>query len=271
MTVTSSLYTGAVVHSRLRPRKHDLRYSVFSLLLDLDEVPHLDRSLRLFAADRRGLFSFWQKDHGSGAEKDLKAWVARQLGDAGLSTEGLRVKVLCYPRIFGYVFNPLTVYFCYGSNDDLRAVIYEVCNTFHERHSYIIPVIAGDTRRDKDDRTVSHSCAKNLYVSPFMPMDCHYDFTVRPPADRVRIAIKESDRDGMLLYAMFQGERKPLTDRTLAVAFLRYPLMTLKVTAAIHWEALRIWAKRVPIHRHTRAAEPRSTTIVRRTEPTENR
>lgn len=265
MSPTSSIYAGTVVHTRLRPKKHNLRYRVFSLLLDLDELPVLDRSLRLFSVNRRGLFSFWQKDHGDGTPNGLKAWVAGQLSNAGITTDGLNVRVLCYPRIFGYVFNPLTVYFCYGPQSELRAVIYEVCNTFHERHAYIIPADGEESGQ------ISHSCSKDLYVSPFVPMDCCYDFSVRTPAEQVRIAIKESDADGMFLYAMFQGRHSPLTDSGLAKAFLRYPLMTLKVTAAIHWEALRLWLKRVPVHRHARAASPRASTIVAHRTRTETR
>lgn len=265
MSQTSSIYAGTVVHTRLRPKRHNLRYSVFSLLLDLDELPVLNRSLRLFSVNRRGLFSFWQKDHGDGTPNGLKEWVAGQLSNAGITTDGLNVRVLCYPRIFGYVFNPLTVYFCYGPENDLRAVIYEVCNTFHERLAYIIPADG------EDGGQISHSCNKDLYVSPFVPMNCRYDFSVRTPAEQVRIAIKESDADGMFLYAMFQGRHSPLTDSGLAKAFLKYPLMTLKVTAAIHWEALRLWLKRVPVHRHARAASPRASTIVAHRTRTETR
>ncbi len=265
MSMTSSIYAGTVVHTRLRPKRHNLRYSVFSLLLDLDELTALDKTLRLFGVNRRGLFSFWEKDHGDGTPGGLKSWIADQLSRAGIATSELRVSVLCYPRILGYVFNPITVYFCHGRENELRAVIYEVCNTFHERHAYIIPADAAD------EGEISHSCSKDLYVSPFVPMDCRYDFKVRMPKDHVRIAIRESDADGMFLYAMFQGKRTPLTDRSLATAFLRYPLMTLKVTAAIHWEALRLWLKRVPVHRHAHAASRRATTIVTHNPRTETR
>ncbi len=259
----SGIYTGSVVHTRLRPRRHHLRYRVFSLLLDLDELPQLDRRLRLFAVNRNGLFSFWEKDHGDGLRGGLRNWVAGQLESAAIPTDDLRIEILCYPRIFGYAFNPLTVYFCYGGNGAVRAVIYEVCNTFHERHAYVIPVA------DDQNGEIRHACGKELYVSPFVPMDCRYHFTIRMPREDVRIAIRESDGDGTLLHAIFSGDRHPLDDRGLAIALLRYPLMTLKVTAAIHWEALRLWLKRVPVHRHEKADRPRSATIVstpRRTE-----
>lgn len=265
MTQTSAIYAGEVVHTRTRPKRHALRYRVFSLLLDLDELTTLDRALRLFTVNRRGLFSFFEKDHGDGSVGGLKTWVTARLADAGIDADNLQVKVLCYPRIFGYAFNPLTVYYCYGRDGALRAIIYEVCNTFHERHAYVIPASGGK------DEAITHACGKELYVSPFVPMDCRYDFTLHPPEDSVRVAIRESDRDGMFLYAMFKGERRALDDRALALAFLRYPLMTLKVTGAIHWEALRLWLKRVPVHRHTKAAAPRATTIVSHTQRTETR
>lgn len=258
MTSVSALYVGEVVHARRRPRRHRLRYRVFSLLLDLDELPVLDRSLRLFGYNRRALFSFRDTDHGDGRVGALHGWVVRQLVEAGVDVSGIRIRLLCYPRMFGYVFNPLTVYFCHAPDGAVRAVLYEVCNTFRERHTYVIPAPDGGSG------AIRQSCPKKLYVSPFVPMDCHYDFFIEPPDRRVLVAIHESDGDGPLLTAMFCGEHETLSDRRLLAMLFRYPLMTLKVMAGIHWEALRLWIKGVPVHRHRPADIPVATTIVTR-------
>ncbi|MGG7518379.1 DUF1365 domain-containing protein [Allorhizobium undicola] len=256
MRISSAIYRGDVVHERFKPRKHGLRYRVFSLLIDLDELPLLDRRLRLFGHNRRAVFSVHDKDHGHGEEGGLRAWAEERLKEAGLASGAARISMLCYPRILGYVFNPLTVYFCHDDKDGLVAVLYEVCNTFHERHTYIIPAQAeqgGDVR---------HACAKEMYVSPFVPMDCLYRFRIRPPAEGVLIAIHESDAEGPLLYAAFAGRRHELTDRSLMTAFLSYPLMTLKVMGAIHWEALRLWLKGVPVFRHRKAENPVASSVI---------
>lgn len=257
MSFTSALYAGDVVHTRHRPKAHSLRYRVFSLLVDLDELPELDRKLALFGHNRFALFSVHDADHGDGKKGDLKAWVRRQLEKAGMAAEGMRVRMLCYPRILGYVFNPLTVYFCEARDGRLSAILYEVCNTFHERHTYIIPV-SGMT----GGAAITHECAKELYVSPFMPMDCTYAFRINPPGEKVHIAINERDADGPLLFAAFSGQRRDLDGKALLKAFLGYPLMTLKVMGAIHWEALRLWAKGVPVHRHKKAASAVASTYV---------
>lgn len=249
MTGASGIYFGTVVHARHRPKKHSLRYRVFSLLIDLDEIETLDGKLRLFGYNRRAVFSFWDKDHGLGTTGDLRGWVERHLADAGINHSNVRIRVLCYPRIFGYVFNPLTVYFCEDRKGNLLALLYEVCNTFHERHTYIIPA---QTMREG---SVRHSCSKAMYVSPFVPMDCTYDFDITPPGQRVKIAINERDNEGDLLFASFAGRKSPLTDGTLSRALFTYPLMTMKVMAGIHWEALRLWLKGVPLHRHRPAAK----------------
>jgi len=254
----SALFLGDVVHARLRPRRHKLHYRVFSLLLDLDELPALGASSRLFGYNRRAALSFWDKDHGDGSPAGLRPWIEARLREAGCAEDGMGIRVLCYPRIFGYVFNPLTVYFCDDPDGRLRAILYEVCNTFGERHTYVIAV------EDDGAGPVHHGCAKELYVSPFMPMACFYRFHIEPPGETVLVRIDEQDADGPLLVASFTGRRRPMTDRALLGALVRYPLMTLKVMAGIHWEALRIWRKGVPIHRHAAAARPVASTVVPR-------
>jgi uncharacterized protein len=256
MTRISALYPGKVVHARHRPRAHKLGYSVFSMLVDLDELPELDRTLRLFGHNRRAVFSIHDADHGLGREGELRVWVEDHLRDAGIRVEAPRIRMLCYPRIFGHVFNPLTVYFCSDRAGTLRAVLYEVCNTFHERHTYIIPVKPGSTG------AIRQTAPKLMYVSPFMPMECTYHFKIEAPDDRVLVAINETDAEGPLLYASFAGRRATLSDGRLLRYLFTYPLMTLKVVAGIHWEALKLWGKGVPVHAHVPAAQPIASTVV---------
>ncbi|TVR96738.1 MAG: DUF1365 domain-containing protein [Rhodospirillales bacterium] len=235
--LASALYRGVVVHQRVRPRRHRLTYRVFSLLLDLDELPRLGRALRLFAYNRFGLFSFLDRDHGPGHAAPLRPYVENQLRRAGIDLAGGAIRVLCYPRILGYVFNPLSVFFCHHRDGALAALIYEVNNTFGERHSYLIPVV------DAAPGPIRQGCTKRFYVSPFNPVEGTYRFRVEPPGDRLALVINQDDAAGPVLHAAFRGERASLSDRALLAAFVRYPLMTVKVIAGIHWEAFRLWRK----------------------------
>jgi len=258
MSDVSSLYAGKVVHTRLKPRRHRLSYRVFSLLLDLDELPELDRRLRLFGHNRRAPVSFLDRDHGEGRVGSLREWVDARLAEAGIEGGG-PVRLLAYPRLFGYVFNPLTVYFCHAASGRLSGILYEVSNTFGEKRTYVIPVVEDE---GSEGGMIEQECDKLLYVSPFVPMECHYRFRVEPPGERVMIRIGEEDREGPLLVAAFSGTRRPLTDAVLARVLFGYPLMTLKVIGAIHFEALRLWWKGVPVFRHLPAPERFATTIV---------
>lgn len=252
----SALFEGLVVHQRVRPRRHRLAYRVFALLLDLEEIPQLDSESPLFGHNRRAVVSFWNRDHGDGTGGDLRPWVEAKLVEAGLQPDGGAIRMLCYPRIFGYAFNPLTVYFCYRRDGAPTAILYEVRNTFRERHTYVIPVdVTGKP-------VIRQRCEKAFYVSPFLPMACTYRFRILPPGESVAIAIRQEDADGLLLSASFNGQRKPLNTAMLAGALSRYPAMIFKVAAGIHWEALRLWLKRLPVYRHRPAAKQIGTSII---------
>jgi DUF1365 family protein len=236
----SAIYDGWVMHRRLAPRHHAFKYRVFSLLLDLDELESLGRKLKLFAWNRAGVVSFQDRDHGDGTS--LRAWLDGLLAAAGIVADGPR-RVLCYPRLFGYVFNPISTWFCYTADERLAAIVYEVHNTYDERHSYVL-------RAGNDEALVRHSCAKDFYVSPFLSMDCTYHFRIRPPGDDVMLAINEEEAGRPILTATFAGKRKALTDAALLGMLLRHPLMTLKVVAAIHFEAVRLMWKGAARHAH---------------------
>ena len=246
MNGRSALYAGGVVHVRTRPVRHRLRYRVFTVLLDLDDLASLAHGLRLFGVNRAAPLSFHERDHGAGETHGLKDWVLKSLKGHGIDTGGGPVSVLCYPRMFGYVFNPISVYFCHAPDGRLAAMLYEVSNTHGERVTYAAAVTGeGDVRQE---------ARKRMYVSPFIEMGCRYAFRVQRPGPRVAISVSTHDRQGLLLNAVFSGERRALGDGVLAWALLAYPLMTLKVIAAIHWQALRLWLKGVPFLAHRRQA-----------------
>jgi uncharacterized protein len=236
VSTNSALYVGRVTHHRLRPRRHSLAYRAYWLLLDLDELPALSRRLKLFAHNRFDLFSFHDADHGSEGGKPLRAEIDAHLAAAGIRLDGGRILLLAMPRLLGYGFNPLSVYFCYAKDGALAALVYEVHNTFHERHSYVIAVA-------EQGAPVRQSCDKRFYVSPFLDMEMRYDFQVAGPDDAVRVVVRGSDADGDLISATLSGTRRELSDAALLRVFATHPLLTAKVMLAIHYEAFRLWLK----------------------------
>ncbi|MBI1260799.1 MAG: DUF1365 family protein [Rhizobiales bacterium] len=254
MTDNASLYFGHVFHRRLRPRKHELAYRVFYMLLDLDRLDETARASRLFGYNQARLFSFYDRDHGPGSDKPLRPWVVAQLARGGIEIGNGKISLLTFPRILGYVFVPLSIYYCHDEAGDLVAILYEVNNTFGDRHSYLIPVAAGAGSR------IAHGCDKALYVSPFVEVKGRYHFKMVRPGDHLSVVIRESDAEGALITAAFTGDAKPFNDAQLARAFVSYPLMTLKVTAAIHWQALKLFIKGVKmVVRPAAPASPVST------------
>jgi hypothetical protein len=261
MAIGSALYVGSVVHSRLRPGPHRLRYRMFSLLLDVDELPSLSRSLRFFSVGGFGLFSFSPKDHLSGTGEDMRRELESIMRGAGMEPDGGPIRLLTMPRILGYSFNPLSIFFCHGADGALRAILYEVNNTFGQRHSYFFPVA------ETGNKAMRHACEKAFYVSPFMPMGMTYTFRIEPPAEKYTLSIVVSDSDGAVLTAGQSMSRRALTDREMLRVFFTHPLMTLKVIAGIHYEALLIWLKGVGLQaRPSPPAEPVTFVAQKQTE-----
>lgn len=239
--MSALLYRCAVMHQRLRPRPHRLNYAIFSMLLDLSRLEEDSAGLKLFSVNRFNLFSFREKDRGDGRARGLLDYVFEQLRKAKLFVPGLRVRLLTMPRILGFAFNPLSVYFCEREDGTLHAVLWEVDNTFGERHSYLIPV-EGDARGH-----IVQTCEKSFYVSPFMPMGLRYRFRFTAPGEHLTLHITASDSQGPLLIAAQRGAAEALTDRTLFKTFLRFAAQPALVVGGIHWEALKIWRKGIAL------------------------
>ncbi|MCL7999906.1 DUF1365 domain-containing protein [Brucella sp. 21LCYQ03] len=239
----SALFPGHVTHARSRPKVHKLAYKIYSLLLDLDELQVLDKRLKTFSVNRVNLFSFFEKDRGNGSATPLRAQVEDAMRGAGIEPDGGAIRLLTMPRILGWAFNPLTEFFCYNRSDELVAILWEVDNTFHQRHGYMIPVEATQNGR------IVQNCDKAFYVSPFMDMKLRYEFEVLPPSDTLTIRINSFDDEGLLLTARHLARRVELSDAALLRAFFAIPFLTLRVVGGIHWEALKIWLKGIKLRK----------------------
>ena len=232
----SGLYPGLVAHRRFKPVVHALRYRIFQMLFDLDEIPALARSLRLFSHNGFNLIGFRDRDHLAGTDAPLRQQIEIYLTDAGIEIDGGAIRVLCMPRILGMVFNPISVYFCHRPDGGLAAMLYEVNNTFGQRHCYLLPA-------NEAGGTVDQGCPKRFYVSPFFDLDMDYRFQVTLPGPAVSVAIQGIADGETMIATSFTGQREELSDGSLARAFLSHPLLALKVLGSIHLEALRLWRK----------------------------
>ena len=234
------IYKGIVTHRRFKPKKHFFSYKTFSILFDLDELEELEKKNYLFSLNKFNLFSFYNKDHGDRDGKDLKNWGIDNLKKFNIVFKVSKIKLLCFPRILGYVFNPLSIFYCYNENSELRAILYEVKNTFNEQHTYVFPVT-------KDAKIITQSCNKKFYVSPFIEMDTAYNFRLAEPKETLSIFIKQTDQSGMLLSACQIGKKEQISTKQLLINFIKHPMMTIKIIMAIHFEALRLWGKGVKL------------------------
>jgi hypothetical protein len=234
--LASGLYLGGVMHQRLKPRRHKFRYGIFLALFDLDELEWMDKHLRWFSHNRWNVFSFFDRDHLSGKAVPLRLEIERLLGGAGLGGDIGAIRLLCLPRVFGYVFNPISVYFCHRRDGSLMATLYEVNNTFGGRHLYLIaaPGTGG---------WIAQRCVKRLHVSPFNEMGLTYSFRIRAPGAEMAFNVNAHDGEGLVLATGFIGRRVELDDRRLRGLIFAYPLLTFKVILGIHYEALRLLLK----------------------------
>ncbi|EJT06056.1 hypothetical protein RCCGE510_06737 [Rhizobium sp. CCGE 510] len=255
----AALYVGQIMHQRMRPFGNRFHYRVFSLLVDLDRLDDADLKSRLFSVNRRNLVSFHEKDHADTGSASLRAYVDRLLAEAGLDRAN-RILLVCYPRIFGYVFNPLSVYHAYDAGGALVAMIYEVRNTFGERHSYVCPVSHGEM----SESGLRQSCDKLFHVSPFIGMAARYHFRMLPPGGEIRWRILENDNEGPLFSATFSGRQVPLSGASLLTLTARIPFLTFKIVAGIYWEALKLWLKGA---RYIRRPPPPPAVSVHRPRP----
>lgn len=229
----SALYTGTVMHARLAPKENVFRYRVCFYLLDLDELPELDRRLRLFGWNRPSFVTLRDRDH-----IDVRAF----LRDRGIDVDGGRILLLTNLRVLGYVFNPASFFYCYGGDGSLACIVAEVSNTFGERHPYLL----SPANQVPDERRYSYLHEKRLHVSPFFSLDQEYRWWFSEPGDEVHVRIALTEDAERLFYATLSGRREPLTNASLAWALVRYPLMPQRVISLIHLQALRLWLKRVP-------------------------
>ena len=240
MIKESCIYNGKVIHKRFKPKQHFFKYKVFSLFLDLDEITNIDKEISFFSYNKFNLISFHDRDHGERNNTSLKEWVIKNLKKINIEEKNIKIKILCYPRIFGYVFNPLSIFFVYNSKSSLIAILYEVKNTFGEQHTYVF-------KTNLETKNIKNNCIKKFYVSPFMDLDSNYNFRISNPGENLSVLIDQMDKDGKLLFASQDGRRSELNTKNLIFSYLKHPLMTFKVISAIHFEALRLWLKGIKL------------------------
>jgi len=235
---SSCIYSGLITHKRFKPKKHFFTYKTFSLLIDLDEIEEIEKRIKFFSYNKFNILSFYNIDHGPRNGNSLTKWVKKILSKKRINIEGGKIKLFCFPRFFGYVFNPLSIFYCYNRNLKLKAVLYEVKNTFNEQHTYVF-------RSKSSSNIIFHKCNKKFYVSPFIAMKTFYNFRLSKPKRNIQIVIKLNDFKGPLLIASQTGRRVKLSSQNLLYQFFKHPLMSFKVIAAIHFEAFKLWIKGV--------------------------
>ena len=244
----SCLYECSVMHRRLQPRQHEFVYRIFLFFLDLDEIPSLTRDVPIFSAGEPNLYSLHNEDYFQFHSRGLRANLETFLQTQNIAERPARIRLLTLPRLLGYTFNPISIFFCFDSDDRPLTSVVQVGNTFGELKPYLVPL-------DESGDGFHIRVPKNYYVSPFSPLDLAFDFRFKNPGERLHIAIDEYQGDQKILLSTLTGQRTELTTSNLARLTLAFPLVTLKIIFLIHWEALRLWLKGIPFRMKESHAE----------------
>ena len=246
MKLRSCLYECKVMHHRLQPREHRFEYQLFYLDLDLDEIDQVAGQVRGFSRNRWNLYEFRDRDHltlPGKADGSLKEHVLAWISQQGLHLPPeTRITLVTLPRVLGYIFNPVSFYFCEDQAGTTQCVVVQVGNTFREMKPYLI--------REPERPGFFHLVTpKHFYVSPFSELDLAFDFKVRVPDEQMEIHIDDRKGDALVLLSALIGKRREFTTGRLAWLTLKFPFVTLKVIFLIHWQAFRLWWKGLPFHK----------------------
>jgi DUF1365 family protein len=245
--VRSRLYTGWVAHERTRPARNAFRYPAYYLALDLGELDELDANLRRFSHNRANLVSFWDRDHGPRDGSALRPWIDALAARAGIGLTGGRVTLLTFPRVLGARFYPVSFWYCYAADETPLAVLAEVHNTYGDRHNYLLH--SGGEPFDWDSRP---RMDKAFFVSPFVQReDVTYEFAFTEPGDRLSVTMRDLVEGEIMLTTRLTLEARELTGATLTRAVLRHGPISVVALIRIHWQALKLLLKRVPLYPHT--------------------
>ena len=246
-----SLYFGNVMHARLKPKKHRFNYRIFSMLIDIDRLAEASGCSRIFSVNRKNLVSFCEKDHGKRDGSPLRPHIDQLLEKDGIAKPA-KILLWCNPRVLGYAFNPLSIYYCYDDAGDVIALVYQVHNTFGESHSYVAKVGHNNAAHG----SIRQSAEKEFYVSPFLDMNMRYDFRINPPDDTLRVRILEHDPEGPILSATFSGNRREMKTVNLLLGISQTLGLSYKIIAGIHIEALFIWLKGIKFRPRPKIRRP---------------
>ncbi len=246
---TSAIYTAKVMHHRLAPKKHSFWYNVYMFYVDLDEIDQLEKKLRWFSKNRFNLFSFRDAEHlqlpknNADKSKDTRQHLETYLIENGIDGSSLKIRLLTNFNVLGYNFNPVSFYYCFNQEEQPVCCVAEISNTYREMKLFFFgkEELSGDTFKKMT--------AKYFYVSPFIDHDDIFDFSLKIPGEALAIRIDDLDKKGNKFFiSTLVGERKVLSDANLWRFFLKIPLIPLQIMGMIHWQAFKLWLKKIPFH-----------------------